>query len=120
MVIPGSDGPGGAPGGHGHGGIPVGGSLAGSRSGTTASGRGGATGGSSAAGSSSAVAPGKGKQTCVILDDDDVLFDKDEPLQKRLRQLSDARLVVLDEAATTDKEAADKRATKEATVKQAM
>jgi hypothetical protein len=48
------------------------------------------------------------------------LFNKDEPLQKRLRQLSDARPVVLDEAATADKEAADKRATKEATVKQAM
>jgi hypothetical protein len=64
--------------------------------------------------------PDKGKQTCVVLDDDEVSSDEDEPLQKRLRQLSGARLVVLDEAATTDKEATGKRAVEEATVERAV
>jgi hypothetical protein len=74
MVIPGPGGPGGTASGHGHGGIPIGGGLAGSRSGAPAGGRGGAAGGSSAA------APSKGQQTRVILDDDEVSSDKDEPL----------------------------------------
>jgi hypothetical protein len=111
VVIPGPGGPGGAAVGHGHGGIPVGGGSAGSRSGAPAGGRGGAIG------SSSAVAPGKGKQTRVVLDDDEVLSDEDEPLQKRLRQLSDAGPTVLDGATTANKEAADKRAAEEAATK---
>jgi hypothetical protein len=57
----------------------VGRSPAGSRSGAPVGSRGCAAGGSSAA------APGKGKQTRVILDDDEVSSDEDEPLQKRLR-----------------------------------
>jgi hypothetical protein len=84
VVIPRLGGPGGATGGHGRGGgppagcegIPVGGGLTGSRSGAPAGGRGGDTF------SSSATAPGKGKQTRVILDDDEVSSDEDEPLQK--------------------------------------
>jgi hypothetical protein len=81
VVIPGPGGPGDADGGHGggdppagHGGVPVGGGPTGSCRGAPASGRGGTTGGSSA------VAPSKGKLTCVVLDDDEVLSDKDEPL----------------------------------------
>jgi hypothetical protein len=122
VVIPGLVGPGSAAGGHGHGGgppagrggVPVGGGPAGSRSGAPTGGRGGGP----ASGSSVAPALGKGKQTCVILDD-----DEDEPLQKRLRlrQLFDVGPAVLDEAAATttaaDKEAADKRATEEAMAK---
>jgi hypothetical protein len=84
VVIPGLGGPGGATSGHGRGGgppagcegIPVGGGPTGSRSGAPAGGRGGDTF------SSSATTPGKGKQTCVILDDDEVSPDEDEPLQK--------------------------------------
>jgi hypothetical protein len=57
----------------------------------------------------------------VILDDDEVSSDEDEPLQKRLRQLFGVGPAVLDEATATtdaaDKEAADKRATEEATTK---
>jgi hypothetical protein len=66
VVIPRSGSPGGAAGGHGHGGIPVGGGPAGSHSGAPVGGQGGAAGGSSA------IAPGKGKQTHVVLDDDEV------------------------------------------------
>jgi hypothetical protein len=125
VVIPGLDGPGSAAGGHGRGGgppagrggVPVGGGPAGSRSGAPTSDRGGGP----ASGSSVAPALGKGKQTCVILDDDEVSSDEDEPLQKRLRQLFDVGPAVLDEAAATttaaDKEAADKRATEEAMAK---
>jgi cobalamin biosynthesis Mg chelatase CobN len=65
------------------------------------------------------VTPSKGKQTCVILDDDEVSSDEDEPLQKRLQQLSDTGSAVLDEAAVADKEAVDKRAAEEATAKRA-
>jgi hypothetical protein len=119
VVIPGPSGPGGAAGGHGHGGVPVGGGPAGSRSGAPTGGRGGTADGSSAAGSSSAAAPGKGKQTRVVLDDDEVSSDEDEPLQKRQRQLSGARPAVLDEAVAADKEAAAKRAAKEAAAKKA-
>jgi hypothetical protein len=104
VLIPGPDGPSGAAGGHGHGVISVGGDPAGRRSGAPAGGRGGAAGGSSAA------APSKGKRTHVIFDDNEVSSDEDEPLQKRSRQLSDARPVVVDEAAAVDKEAMDKRA----------
>jgi hypothetical protein len=74
VVILGPGGLGGTAGGHGHGGVPIGGGLAGSRSGAPAGGRGGAAGGSSA------TAPSKGQQTRVILDDDEVSSDKDEPL----------------------------------------
>jgi hypothetical protein len=111
VVIPRPGGPGGAAGGHGHGGVPVGGDPAGSRSGTPVGGRGGATGGSSA------TAPGKDKQTCVILNDDEVSSDEYEPLQKQLRQLSGAGPAVLDEVAAADKEVADKWVVEEATVK---
>jgi hypothetical protein len=84
VVIPGLDGPGSATGGHGcsggpragRGGIPAGGGPVGSRSGAPASDRGGGPTG----GSSLAAAPGKGKQARVVLDDDEVLSDKDEPL----------------------------------------
>jgi homoserine kinase len=47
------------------------------------------------------------------------LSDEDEPLQKQLWQLSGAGPTVLDEAATTDKENAAKRAVEEATTKRA-
>jgi hypothetical protein len=70
---------------------------------------------------------------CVVLNDDEVSSNKDEPLQKRLRQLFSVAPMVLDETAastaTADKEATDKRtaeeaamkrATEEATVKRAM
>jgi pyruvate/2-oxoglutarate dehydrogenase complex dihydrolipoamide acyltransferase (E2) component len=96
VVIPGLGGLGGAAGGHGppadRGGVPTGSGPAGSR-----------------------------KQACVILDDDDVSSDEDEPLQKRLRQLSGAGPTVLNEAAATtavaDKEAVNKRAAEEAAAK---
>jgi hypothetical protein len=121
VVIPGPGGPGGAAGGHGggglpacRGGVPVGDGPVGSRRGAPMGGRGGAAGGSSA------VAPDKGKQMRVILDDNEVSSDEDEPLQKRLRQLSGAGLALLDEAATADKEAVGKRATEEAAVKRAV
>jgi hypothetical protein len=82
VAIPGLSGLGGAVGGHGcgggppvgRGGIPVGGGPAGSHSGAPVGDRGGAAGGSSA------TAHGKGKQTCVVLDDDEVSSDEDEPL----------------------------------------
>jgi hypothetical protein len=74
VVIPRPGGPGGTAGGHAHGGVPTGGGPVGSRSGTPAGGRGGVVDGSSAA------APGKGKQTRVILNDDEVSSDEDEPL----------------------------------------
>jgi hypothetical protein len=112
VVIPGPDG---TAGGHGHGGgppvgrggVPVGGGPAGSRSSAPAGGRGGTAGGSSA------TAPNKGKQTRVILDDDEVSSNEDEPLQKWLRQLSSAGPTVLDKEAMT-KRAAEERATDEA------
>jgi hypothetical protein len=127
VVIPRLGGLGGAAGGHGHGGGPpeghggilAGGGPTGSHSGAPAGGRGGGpTGGSSAA-----PAPGKGKQAHVILDDDEVSSDEDEPLQKRLRQLFSAGPAVLDEAAATtaatNKEVVDKRAVEEVVVKRA-
>jgi hypothetical protein len=69
-----------------------------------------------------ALAPGKGKQARVILDDDNVSSDEDEPLQKRLHQLSNVGTATLDEVAVmttaTDKEAVVKRTTaKRAAVK---
>jgi hypothetical protein len=113
VVIPRPGGLDGAAGGQGHGGVPAGGGPAGSRSGASASGQGGAAGGSTV------MALDNGKQMCVILDDDEVSSDEDEPLQKRLRQLSGAGLTVCDETAVADKEAADKGAAEEATVKRA-
>jgi hypothetical protein len=100
VVIQGLSGLGGTAGGHGrgggllagHGGIPVGGGPADSRSGASAGGQ----GGSPTGGSSVAPTPNTGKQTCVILNDDEVSSDEDEPLQKRLWQLSDAGSAVLD------------------------
>jgi hypothetical protein len=64
---------------------------------------------------------------CVILDDDEVSSDEDEPLQKQLRQLSGAGPAVLDEAAAdkrtaeeaTSKRVAEERAAEEVTVKAA-
>jgi hypothetical protein len=120
VVILGSGGPGGAAGGHSHGGASVGGGPAGSRSGALAGDRGGAAGRSSVVGGSSVVAPDKGKQTRVVLDDDEVSSDEDEPLQKRLRQLSGVGPVVLDEAAATEKEDMCKRAAEEAAVRRAV
>jgi hypothetical protein len=84
VVISGLDGPGGTAGGHGRGGgprsgrggVPIGGGPTGSRSGAPASGR----EGSPAGNSSSTAAFGKGKQARVVLDDDKVSFDEDEPL----------------------------------------
>jgi hypothetical protein len=111
MVILGPGGPGSAAVGHGHGGIPVGGGSARSRSGAPAGGRGGAID------CSSAVPPGKGKQVRIILDDDEASSDEDEPLQKRLRQLSDAGPAVLDGAAAANQEVVDKRAAEEAATK---
>jgi hypothetical protein len=116
VVIPGSDGTGGVTGGHSHGGVPAGGGPAGGRSGASAGGQGGTTG------SSSAAALGKGKQTCVILDDDEVSSNEDEPLQKRLWQLSGAGPAVRDEAAADKwvaEEATMKRSVEEATAKRA-
>jgi pyruvate/2-oxoglutarate dehydrogenase complex dihydrolipoamide acyltransferase (E2) component len=117
VVIPGSDGTGGVTGGHSHGGVPAGGGPAGGRSGASAGGQGGTTG------SSSAAALGKGKQTCVILDDDEVSSNEDEPLQKRLWQLSGAGPAVRDEAAADKwvaEEATMKRSVEEAAAKQAV
>jgi hypothetical protein len=54
--------------------IPGPGGPAGSRSGASMSGRGGTANGFSA------TALSKGKQTRVILNDDEVSFDEDEPL----------------------------------------
>jgi hypothetical protein len=54
------------------------------------------------------VAFSKVKQTRIILDDEEVLSDEDESLQKRLRQLSSAGPAVRDEETVTNKEAADK------------
>jgi hypothetical protein len=60
----------------------------------------------------------------VILDDEEVSSDEDEPLQKRLWQLSGAGSVVLSEAAAmmvvADKEAANKRVAEEAAVKRVV
>jgi hypothetical protein len=88
VIIPGLGSPGGAAGGHGCGGgpragrvgIPTGGGPTGSRSGAPSSGRGGGPTGSSRP----AMAPDNGKQQRIILDDDEVSPDEDEPLQKRL------------------------------------
>jgi hypothetical protein len=127
VVIPGLGGPGGTAGGHGRaggppagrGGVPVGGGPTGSRNGAPAGGRGGSPAGSSSA----APTPGKGKQTHVVLDDDEVSSDEDDLCRSgcgnfpalgrwcsRLWQLSGVEPVVLDEAAAADKEVADKRA----------
>jgi hypothetical protein len=122
VVILRLNGPGGAAGGHGrgggppagHGGVPIGGGPVGSRSGAPVGGRGGAAGDSS-----TAPSPSNGKQTHVILDDNEVSSDEDEPLQKRLRELSDAGPTVVNEVAAANKEVAENRATKEATVKRA-
>jgi hypothetical protein len=117
VVIPRLGGPGGTAGGHDHEGVPAGGGPAGSRSGASAGGQGGAADGSSA------MALGKGKQTRVILDDDEVSSDEDEPLQKQLRQLSGAGPMAVADKGVADKRAAEeavvKRAAEEATTKQA-
>jgi hypothetical protein len=101
--------------------------MIGGRGGALASGRGGGP----ASGSDPALAPSKGKdkQVWVVLDDDEVLFDDDAPLQKRLRLSSDtggssgsglaAPEVVAATKAVVDREAADKRVVREAAVKEA-
>jgi hypothetical protein len=84
VVITGPSGLVGAAGGHGRGGgpsagrggIPAGGGPAGSRSGAPVGGQGGGPAG----GSSPALAPSKGKQVRIILNNDEVSFDEDEPL----------------------------------------
>jgi hypothetical protein len=110
VVIPGLGGPGGA---HGHGGVPSAGGPTGSRNGALAGDRGGGL----------APAPSKGKHARVVLNDDEVSSDEDEPLQKWLRQLSSAGTAALDEAVAADKEVAEeattKRAAEEAAVKAA-
>jgi hypothetical protein len=63
--------------------IPRAGGSAGGRGCISASG--GPTGGSDAG-----PAPSKGKQACVILNDDKISSDEDEPLQRWLRRLSNA------------------------------
>jgi hypothetical protein len=72
-----------------------------------------------------------GYDTCVVLDDDELSSNEDEPLQKRLRQLSSAARtsgsgpapttpdVASTAVATADKEAVDKRAAEEAAVMRA-
>jgi hypothetical protein len=140
VVIPGAGGLVGTAGGHGrggsltgdHGDVPAGDGLTGSHGGIPVGGRGGVSaggrGGGPTGGSDPTPAPGKGKQVCVILDDDEVSSDEDEPLQKRLRRLFGARLsgaasTMLDEVAAmmiaAEKEAVDKRAVDEAAVKRA-
>jgi hypothetical protein len=84
VVIPRLGGPGGAAGGHGRGGgpsagcggIPTGSGPAGSHGGALAGDRGGGP----ASGSGLAPAPGMGKLARVILNDDEVSSDEDEPL----------------------------------------
>jgi hypothetical protein len=55
----------------------------------------------------------------IILYDDEVSSNEDEPLQKQLRQLFDAGPAIRDVAVAADKEAVQKRAAEEATVKRA-
>jgi hypothetical protein len=107
---------------------PDSGGMIGGRGGALAGGRGGGP----ASGSDPALAPSKGKdkQVWVVLDDDEVLFDDDAPLQKRLRLSSDtggssgsglaAPEVVAATKAVVDREAADKRVVREAAVKEAV
>jgi hypothetical protein len=75
-----------------------------------------------------ALAPSKGKQVHVVLDDDEVSSDEDEPLQKWLRRLSSTgpsgpASAAPDEAAATtavaNKEVTVKRVTEEATERRA-
>jgi hypothetical protein len=69
------------------------------------------------------LAPGKGKQACIILNVDEVSSDEDEPLQKRMWWVfgagpsSTATAVTM---ATANKETADRRTAEEAVVKRAM
>jgi hypothetical protein len=114
--IPGAGVLAGAADGHGQGSGPAGGCGGVPTSGGPAGGRGGVLAGGPA------PAPGKGKQARVVLDDDDVSSDEDEPLQKRLRRLFDAAgqsgrgpaPVAPDAAPAADKEATDKKATEKA------
>jgi hypothetical protein len=77
--------------------------------------RGGIPAGGPGGGFSPAPTPGEGKQTCVILDNDEVSSNEDEPLQKRLRWLSSAArpsgsgpaTATPDAVAAADKEAAE-------------
>jgi hypothetical protein len=55
----------------------------------------------------------------VVLDDDEVSSDEDEPLQKRLRQLFGTGPTVLDEAVVADKEVVDKRAAEKRVMEEA-
>jgi hypothetical protein len=72
-VMPGADGLAGD-----HGGIRASGGPIGGRGGVSA----GGWGGSPASGSTPAPPPSKGKQARVVLDDNEVSSDEDEPLQK--------------------------------------
>jgi hypothetical protein len=81
MVIPRAGGLAGAAGGHDQGTSPAGG-----RGGVSTGGRGGGPAG----GSSATLTLGKGKQAHVVLNDDEVSSDENDPLQKQLWQLSGA------------------------------
>jgi hypothetical protein len=55
----------------------------------------------------------------VVLDDDEVSSDEDEPLQNQLRQLFGTGPTVLDEAVVADKEVVDKRAAEKRVMEEA-
>jgi hypothetical protein len=88
MVIPKVGGLAGAAGGHSYGGGPAGGLGGVPTSGGPADDRGGVSAGNRGGGPIAATS--KGKQARVVLDDDEVSSDEDEPLQKCLRWLSGA------------------------------
>jgi hypothetical protein len=127
VVLPGAGGLASTVGAHGRGGVPASGRPAGGRGGVSTSSRGGGPTGSF----SPALAPGKGKQLHVILYDDEVSSDEDEPLQKRLWWLSGAAGLSRSRPAPTmpdaaaavsamaNKQATDKRATEQAVVTRA-
>jgi hypothetical protein len=70
--------------------IPRAGGPTGAVGGVSADNHGGVSAGGPTGGSGLAPSPGKGKQARVVLDDDVVSSDVDEPLQKRRRRLSGA------------------------------
>jgi hypothetical protein len=111
---------------HGQGGGPTGGRSGILGSGGPAGGRGcvlaGDRGGGPIGGSAPALAPGKGKQAHVVLDDDEVSSNEDEPLHKRLQRLSGAAGPSGSGPAPTapDEAAADNRATVTGATEEAM
>jgi hypothetical protein len=127
VVIPGPDGLVSVAGGHGWG-VPTGG-RGGGRGDVPAGSRGGVPTGGQGGGPASAPSKVKDKHAHVVLGDDEVSSDEDDPLQKPLRLSSGvdwssgSAPVASDVAVATkvvvDKEDADKRAVEEATVKAA-